>query len=93
MEFNFDNSIITLYLSLVVLINRIVKGFFTPLFDKLNIDHLWLMYQAWILASMIIFLTGLNLFVEIIPNPIVGQVLTAVAVGGGANILHDVSSG
>ena len=75
-----------------MLINRIVAGFFTPIFDKFKIGKTSLMYLAWIAAAYITFSTGLNLFESIITVPIVGQVLTAIAVGGGANILYDVTN-
>ncbi len=77
--------------SLVVLVNRFVEGFITPLFDKFNLDKFWLMYIAWILAGAFIFLTGLNVFEELIPNFVVGQILTAIVGGGGANILHNLT--
>lgn len=92
MKFNIGSEAVAVYLSLIVLINRIVEGFFTPIFDKLEADKTYLMYVSWLVGAAIIFATGLNLFMEIIINPTVGQVLTAIAVGGGANILYDVTS-
>lgn len=82
---------LTIYLGLVVLVNRIVAGLFTPAIEALKIDKVWLMYMSWVAAAFIIFSTGLNLFAAIIDAPLIGQLLTAVSVGGGANILHDVS--
>ena len=82
---------ITMFLTLVVLVNRIVAGFFTPIVEKLKIDKDLLMYMAWGLGAYIIFMTELNLFAAIIPDPLVGKILTSIAVGGGANILHDAT--
>jgi hypothetical protein len=84
---------IEIYIGLVLLINRIVAGFFTPILEFMKLERSLLMYISWIMAGLVIFATGLNLFAEIILDPIVGQVLTAVAIGGGSNILHDVVSG
>jgi len=82
---------IEIYIGLVLLVNRIVAGFFTPIFDELRLSKKWLMYVAWILAAYIIFVTKLNLFAAIIPDPVVGRLLSAVAIGGGSSILHDAS--
>jgi len=82
---------IEVYLILVVLINRIIAGLFAPILGKLKLDKIWLMYVSWVFAGYIIFTTGLNLFADMIPDLIVGQILTAIAVGGGANILHDAT--
>ena len=80
---------ITIYLGLIVLVNRIVAGFFTPIVEKLKIDRSLLMYMAWGLGAYIIFKTELNLFAAIIPDPLVGKIFTSIVVGGGANIVYD----
>jgi hypothetical protein len=49
------------------------------------------MYIAWAVSGVLVALSGVNLFAEIMPSAIVGQVLTAVVAGGGANLLHDIS--
>jgi len=89
MNGNLNELVIVDYIALVVLVNRIIAGFFTPIMDAAKLDKKWLMYIAWVLAGLIIFSTDLNLFAAIIPDPMVGQILSAVAVGGGANILYD----
>jgi len=38
-----------------------------------------------------VWFTGLNLFAPFIPNALIGQILTAVVAGGGANMLHDLT--
>ena len=75
---------------LAVVTNRLVDGFVKPIFDKYNLDHFWLMYIAWAVGGALVYLSGVNLFVEYLPTAMVGQVLTAVVAGGGANILNDV---
>jgi hypothetical protein len=91
MEFTYDVEVVALYLGLVTLVNRIVAGFFAPIIDKLKIDKFYLMYVSWVLGAFIVYTTGFNLFVDLIPNPLIGEIFTAVVVGGGANILHDVT--
>ena len=77
---------------LIVVVNRFVAGFLTPLFDKFHADKFWLTYISWVLGGVVVFLTGINVFAEAMPNyPLVGMILTAVVTGGGANILHDLT--
>jgi len=76
---------------LAVAVERFVAGFITPIFDKFSLDKFWLMYVAWILSGVLVFLAGINLFSDLLPdlNPVVGQIISAFLGGGGANILHD----
>lgn len=85
----FAAEVLAVIVGLVALVNRFVAGFITPLFEKYELDRFWLMYIAWVFAGVVVWLTGLNLFSEIIPDPLIGQIITAVIGGGGANILHD----
>ena len=80
-----------LLLYLVLLINRLVAAFIQPLFEHENWDRFWLMYIAWILGGVLVFLTDINLFAGTFHKELVGQLLTAVCVGGGANILYDIT--
>lgn len=77
--------------------NRITEGIATPIREYykgrgLTIDLWWLVYVSWFLGGVLVFFAGLNLFAEYFPNPVVGQLLTAVVVGGGGNILDGVES-
>jgi len=85
-----DAELVAIIGGLVILVNRLVEGFITPIFDKFGWDKFWLLYIAWVLAGIIVFLTGLNLFADLIPNPLIGQIFTAVIAGGGANITHNI---
>jgi len=76
--------------SLMVLSNRLVEAFVTPIFERFGLDKFWLMYIAWLIAGVLVWLSGVNLFGEILPSEIAGQVLTAIVAGGGANLLHDL---
>ncbi len=76
--------------ALAVVVNRFVEGFIKPLFEKFSLDKFWLMYIAWILAGILVFLTDANVFAQAMPKyPLIGQIMTAIFAGGGANILAD----
>lgn len=75
---------------LATIANRLVAGFITPLFDKFKLDKFYLMYVSWAIGGALVFLTGLNFFQYFIASSIVGQVLSAIVAGGGANLLHDL---
>lgn len=78
---------------LVVVVNRLVAGLVQPLFDKYQIDAIWLMYASWLVGFIVIMLTGANLFEGMFPNEQVGQILSALVAGGGANLLTDLFNG
>jgi hypothetical protein len=83
-------SALTAAAFLALVSERIVAGLITPIFEKFNLDKFYLLYVAWIIGGVLVYLSGANLFSEYIPNPLIGQVLTAVVAGGGANLLHDL---
>ena len=87
----FDIVTLGVVIGMMVLANRLVAALVTPLFDKYSWDKFWLMYPAWILAGVLVWFTGLNLFAAFIPNELIGKVLTAVVAGGGSNLLHDLT--
>ena len=74
---------------LVVISNRLVAGLITPIFERYEWDKFLLQYISWLVAAGLVALTGANLFEGLFVYPLVGQILTAVAAGGGANLLHD----
>lgn len=81
---------INIVFTLTVLTNRFVEAIFQPIFEKYNLDKFWLMYIAWAIAGVLVFLSGVNVFSEILQSQTAGQVLTSMVAGGGANILHDL---
>ena len=87
----FDPLVLALLLGISTLANAIVAAIVSPLFEKYNLDKFWLMYPSWILSGVFVWFTGLNLFAPFIPNALIGQILTAVVAGGGANMLHDLT--
>ena len=87
----FDIVTLGVVIGMMVLANRLVAALVTPLWDKYGWDKFWLMYPAWILAGVLVWLTGVNLFAAYIPNELIGKVLTAIVAGGGSNLLHDLT--
>jgi hypothetical protein len=75
---------------LVTVTNRLVDGLITPVFDKFSLDKFWLKYIAWVVGGVLVFVSGIDLFASVFVYPVIGQVLTAIIAGGGANLLHDV---
>jgi hypothetical protein len=75
---------------LAIVANRLVDGLITPIFDRFNFDKFWLKYIAWAIAGGIVWLSAVNLFEGYLPDPLLGQVLTALVGGGGANLLYDL---
>lgn len=87
----FDPELLAIILGFAVLSNRLIAVLITPIFDRYGWDKFPLMYIAWVVAGVLVFASGINLFANFIPNAIIGQLLTAVVAGGGGNILHDIS--
>jgi len=87
----FDVTTLGVVIGMMVLANRLVAALVTPIFEKYSLDKFWLMYPSWILSGVFVWFTGLNLFAPFIPNALIGQILTAVVAGGGANMLHDLT--
>ena len=87
----FDAQVLGIVIGFMVLANRLVAALITPLFEKLDIDRFWLMYVSWLFAGVMVWLSGANLFAALIPNALIGQVLTAIVAGGGGNLLHDLT--
>lgn len=81
---------------LATVAEAIVEGFIAPIFDrykKLEPHKFWLFYVAWLVSGVLVFLSGVNLFEQFIPDyGVVGQVLTSVIAGRGSNFLHDLFS-
>ena len=87
----FEPEVLAIVIGFMVLANRLIAALVTPLFEKYNWDKYWLMYAAWILSGILVWLAGVNLFAAFIPSELIGKILTAVVAGGGANLLHDLT--
>lgn len=69
----------------------LVDYFAAPLRQKYpTADMWWLVYVALATGAIIGWFADLNLFTTYIANPLAGRLLTAIFVGGGSSLLHDV---
>jgi hypothetical protein len=87
----FQPEVLAIVIGFMVLANRLVEALVTPVFDKYQLDKFWLMYVAWVFSGLLVFLANVNLFEFVMPNMLIGQILTAVVAGGGSNLLHDLT--
>lgn len=86
------NTLITASL-LSLITERIVAALVAPIKQRWpDLNLWWLLYPSWVLGGLIAYFANINLLAELVPNldPLLGRVLTAVIVGGGANLLHDL---
>ena len=75
---------------LAIVAKRLVDGLITPLFDRYDWDKFALKYIAWAVAGALVWASGVNLFEAYLPGVLLGQIMTAIVGGGGANFLHDL---
>lgn len=87
----FEPGVLAVVIGFMVLANRLVAALITPFFDKYNWDKFPLLYIAWAIAGVLVFLANVNLFAAFIPNELIGKILTAIVAGGGSNLLHDLT--
>lgn len=81
--------VIALFLATVT--NRLVEAVVAPVKQKYPSLDLWyLIYVAWVVGGLLAWLSGVNLFAEYLPGELVGRILTAIVVGGGANLIADM---
>ena len=81
---------VAVFLSVVA--NRLIEALINPIFDKYKLDKFFLLYVAWAVGGLLVWLSGVNLFAGYIPDALTGRILTAVVAGGGANFLADIFS-
>lgn len=77
-------------LFLAMVANRLVEGLIKPIFERFGWDKLALMYLAWLVGAGLVFAARINLFATYLPDPLTGQILSAVVAGGGANLINDI---
>lgn len=78
-------------LLLAVVNSKIVDYVADPFRKKFpKADLWWLIYVALATGAAIGWFAQINLFAEIVPNVLLGRVLTSILIGGGASLLHDV---
>lgn len=92
-----DAILVALFLSLAA--NRIIEALIRPIKERLaaageDPSWWWLIYVSWVFGGALAWLAGLHLFSAYLPGyPIVDQVLTAIVVGGGANLINGIFNG
>ena len=84
-------DVLAIALFLSVFTNRVIEAFVAPIKKRyVNFDMWWLVYVSWLLGGVVGWLSGVNLFAPYIPNPLAGQIMTSIVIGGGANLINDI---
>ena len=79
---------------LLAVVNRAIVDYLTaPVRQRYPDLDLWfLVYVSFVMGGVIGWLSGVNLFSEIPTMPLIlGRILMAASIGGGANLLHDLA--
>jgi hypothetical protein len=78
-------------LLLAVVNSKIVDYVADPVRKKFpDADLWWLIYVSLATGAAVGWFAEINLFREIVPNVILGRVLSSILIGGGASLLHDI---
>lgn len=88
-----ENSpwLIVLFLSTVN--ERIIEATVKKAFERFNVDSWWLIPTSWVTGLALGLLSTLNLFVGVFRWDVVGWILTAILIGGGSNLIHEIYGG
>jgi hypothetical protein len=54
------------------------------------IDLWWLVYVALASGAALAWFAGVNLFIDYVPDPLAGRIVTCLLVGGGSSLIHDI---
>ena len=76
----------------LALVNRAIISYLaSPVRKKYpDLDLWWLVYVSFVTGAFLSAVNGLNFFSEYLDHQMVGLILTALAVGGGSNVLQDM---
>jgi hypothetical protein len=55
-----------------------------------NLDMWWLVYVALVTGGVIGWISQANVFAAYMPDVLTGRILTAILVGGGSSLIHDI---
>lgn len=84
-------ELLAIALFLAVVNTKIVDYIAVPLKQRYPAhDFWWLLYAALVSGFLIGWYSGINLFAPYLPDPLVGRILTAVLIGGGSSLIHDI---
>jgi len=78
-------------LFLAVVNSKIIDYIAEPIRKKFpKADLWWLIYVSLATGAVVGWFAQINLFAEIVPNVLLGRVLTSILIGGGGSLLHDI---
>lgn len=78
-------------LFLAVANSKIIDYVFRPIRKKFpEVDFWFIIYVALLTGGLIGWISELNLYAPYIPNEVVGRVLTAITIGGGSSLVHEI---
>lgn len=69
---------------------KLVDAIVRPLWVRAKLDTFWLAYVALIIGGALGWFTGINALPVFGIAPLVGRVLTCLAIGLGPSFLHDL---
>lgn len=72
-------------------IMKFIDAIIKPIWARLEWDNFWLLYVALAIGAPLAWFTGLNAFPVFAEAPIIGRVLTCLAVGLGPSFIYDIS--
>lgn len=82
---------LTLAFFLALIANRLTAAIVEPVKQHWPaLDLWWLIYPSWVIGGLLAWLAGANLFAAYFADPLAGRLLSAVVIGGGSNLLHDL---
>lgn len=55
-----------------------------------KLDLWWMVYVSFVTGAVLSWVAGIDLFGAYIPNPLASQLVTALVVGGGSNLIYQV---
>jgi hypothetical protein len=81
-------------LFLAVVNQKIVDYLVAPVRNRYpDADLWWLIYVALATGAAIGWFANINMFIDYVPDPLAGRILTMVVIGGGASLIHDIFDG
>lgn len=70
---------------------KLIEAIITPLWLRLGWDRFYLIYVSLLIGGGLAWYTGLNALPVFVVEPVVGRVLTCLAVGLGPSFLYDLT--
>lgn len=87
-----DPGAVALALLLAVINNRIVAFLAEPVRKRYpGLDLWWMVYVSLATGFVLAWFSGANILAGVVPNGLVGAIVTGLLVGGGASLIHDVT--